>query len=70
MEEFPRLFSESTILRSSHCLKKHKLLDEIQATVKTLLMERGLLLKVATLVDATLNTPPKSSKNKYKPRDP
>jgi IS5 family transposase len=65
-----RLPDESTILRFRHRLEKHKLADQILSTVNALLIERGLLLKVGTAVDATLIPAPSSTKNKDKARDP
>ena len=70
LEEFGRLPDESTILRFRHRLEKHKLAEQILATVNTLLIERGLLLKAGTVVDATLIAAPSSTKNKDKKRDP
>jgi transposase, IS5 family len=70
LEEFGRLPDESTILRFRHRLEKHKLAEEILATVNDLLIERGLLLKAGTVVDATLIAAPPSTKNKDKTRDP
>ena len=61
---------ESTILRFRHRLEKHKLADQILATVNELLEQRGLLLKEGTAVDATLIAAPSSTKNKDKKRDP
>jgi IS5 family transposase len=61
---------ESTILRFRHRLEKHKLADQILAIVNNLLIERGLLLKTGTLVDATLIAAPSSTKNNDKARDP
>jgi IS5 family transposase len=51
-------------------LKKHKLADQILATVNELLQRRGLMLKAGTVVDATLITAPSSTKNKAGERDP
>ncbi len=65
-----RLPDESTILRSRHRLDKHKLADQILATVNYLLSAQGLLLKANTAVDATLIAAPNSTKNKDKARDP
>jgi IS5 family transposase len=65
-----RLPDESTILRFRHRLEKHKLADQILATVNALLIERGLLLNVGTAVDATLIPAPSSTKNQDKTRDP
>jgi transposase, IS5 family len=70
LEEFGRLPDESTILRFRHRLEKHKLAEEILATVNELLTSRGLLLKVGTVVDATLIEAPSSTKNKDHKRDP
>ncbi|WP_210545600.1 IS5 family transposase [Rhodoferax sp. PAMC 29310] len=70
LEEFGRLPDESTILRFRHRLEKHKLAEEILATVNDILIERGLLLKAGTVVDATLIAAPPSTKNKDKARDP
>lgn len=70
LEEFSRLPDESTILRFRHRLEKHKLSEQILATVNELLIQRGLLLKTGTVVDATLIAAPTSTKNKDKTRDP
>lgn len=70
LEEFVRLPDESTILRFRHRLEKHKLAEQILATVNELLSQRGLLLKTGTVVDATLIAAPSSTKNKDKERDP
>ena len=67
---FGRLPDESTILRFRHRLEKHKLADQILATVNELLEQRGLLLRAGTAVDATLIAAPSSTKNKDKARDP
>ena len=61
-----RLPDESTILRFRHCLERHKLADQILATVNDLLSACGLLLKAGTAVDATLIPAPRSTKNKGK----
>lgn len=70
IEEFSRLPDESTILRFRHRLEKHKLAEQILATVNELLTQRGLLLKAGTAVDATLIAAPTSTKNKDRARDP
>ena len=64
LQELSRLADGSTILRFRHRLEKHKLAGPILATVNEVLVERGLLLKVGTVVDATLIAAPSSSKNK------
>ena len=70
LAEFERLPDESTILRFRHRLEEHNLAGQILATVNALLSQRGLLLKVGTVVDATLIAAPTSTKNKDKARDP
>ena len=70
LEEFGGLPDESTILRFRHRLGKHKLAEQILRVVNEILIERGLLLKTGTVVDATLIAAPSSTKNKDKARDP
>ena len=65
-----RMPDESTILRFRHRLEKHKLAEQVLATVNDLLIGKGLLLKVGTAVDASLIAAPTSTKNKDKARDP
>ena len=65
-----RLQGESTILRFRHRFERHKLAEQILATVNDLLATQGLLLKAGTAVDATLIAAPSSTKNKDKARDP
>lgn len=65
-----RLPDESTILRFHHRPERHKVADQILATVNELLTAQGLLLKAGTAVDATLIAAPSSTKNKDKKRDP
>jgi IS5 family transposase len=65
-----RLPDGSTILRFRHLLDKHKLADQILAAVNDLLRYKGLLLKVGTVVDATLIAAPSSTKNASGERDP
>ena len=70
LEEFGRLPDESTILRFRHRLERHKLAEQILGVVNDILIERGLLLKTGTVVDATLIAAPSSTKNKDNKRDP
>ena len=70
LEEFVHLPDESTILRFRHRLEKHKLAEQILAVVNDILIPRGLLLKLGTVVDATLIAAPSSTKNKQHKRDP
>jgi IS5 family transposase len=70
LPESSRMPDESTILRSRDRLDKHKLAEQILTTVNDLLIERGLLRKNGTVVDATLKAAPSSTKNNDKARDP
>ena len=65
-----RLPDESTILRFRHLLERHKLAEQILGTVNDLLQNKGLMLKVGTVVDATLIAAPSSTKNATGERDP
>jgi IS5 family transposase len=55
--------SESSILRFRHLLERHKLAEQILATVNALLQAKGLQLKADTVVDATLIAAPTSTMN-------
>ncbi|WP_310384208.1 IS5 family transposase, partial [Roseateles sp.] len=70
LDAWGRLPDESTILRFRHRLEKHKLAEQVLAIVNEMLVERGLLLKAGTAVDATIIAAPCSTKNKDKKRDP
>lgn len=65
-----RLPDESTILRFRHLLEEHGLGQQILATVNAKLIDRGLMLKTGTVVDATLIAAPSSTKNDKGERDP
>ncbi len=65
-----RLADETTILRFRHMLQKHKLADQMLATVNDLLRDKGLMLRAGTVVDATLIAAPSSTKNASGKRDP
>ena len=65
-----RLPDESTIQRFRHLLEEHQLGQQILATVNARLIERGLILKTGTVVDATLIAAPSSTKNQDGQRDP
>lgn len=58
-----RLPDETTILRFRHMLEAHGLGQQILATVNAKLIDRGLMLKTGTVVDATLMAAPCSTKN-------
>jgi IS5 family transposase len=64
-----RLPDRVTILRFRHLLEEHKLADQILATVNTTLIEKGLLLKQGSAIDATLIAAPSSTKNCKGERD-
>lgn len=61
---------ESSICRFRHLLQEHNLSAVILACVNTHLSQQGLVLKVGTIVDATLLQAPVSKANKAKARDP
>ncbi len=65
-----RLPDESTILRFRHLLETHKLAGPMLATVNDLLRDKGLMLRIGTVVDATLISAPSSTKNDSGQRDP
>jgi IS5 family transposase len=61
---------ETTILRFRHLLEQHGLTAAIFETIKALLVEKQLLLKAGTIVDATIIAAPTSTKNATQTRDP
>lgn len=61
--------SESNIQRFRHLLERHKLANQILATVNALLQAKGLQLKAGTVVDVTLIAAPTSTQNKDNARD-
>jgi IS5 family transposase len=61
---------ESTILRFRHLLEKHRLTEVIFESLKELLIEKRLLLRAGTIVDATIIAAPSSTKNATGTRDP
>lgn len=61
---------ETTILRFRHLLEKHNLARQMLDVVNAVLVERGLMLRQGTVVDATLIAAPSSTKNKDNSRDP
>ena len=65
-----RLPDESTILRFRHLLEAHNLSAQMLTAINATLSAQGLLLKVGTVVDATLIAAPSSTKNKSGQRDP
>ena len=65
-----RLPDESTILRFRHLLEEHNLSVQLLAAINATLATKGLMLKVGTVVDATLIAAPSSTKNSSGQRDP
>lgn len=61
---------ETTILNFRHLLERYSLSSALFAEVNGLLLERGLLLREGTTVDATLIAAPPSTKNREGKRDP
>ena len=65
-----RLPEDTTILRFRHMFEAHALGQQILATVNAKLIDRGLMLKTGTVVNATLIAAPSSTKNDKGERDP
>jgi IS5 family transposase len=65
-----RLPDESTILRFRHLLETHGLAGQRLTLVNEILVEKGLMLKTGSVVDATLISVPSSTKNDSGTRDP
>ena len=65
-----RLPDETTILRFRHLLEQHDLAPKILAKVNEVLIDKGLMLRAGTVVDATLIAAPSSTKNASGERDP
>lgn len=61
---------ETTMLNFRHVLERHDLSKRIFEEIKEHLVDRGLLMKEGTIVDATLIAAPSSTKNAEKKRDP
>lgn len=60
---------ETTILNFRHLLEEHDLAKEIFKEIGQYLLERGLMMKEGTIVDATLIASAKSTKNEEGKRD-
>ena len=65
-----RIPDRVSILRFRHLLEEHDLSPKILQVINAKLAAQGLLLKVGTVVDATLIAAPSSTKNKDGQRDP
>jgi IS5 family transposase len=60
----------TTLLRFRRLLEKHRLGEQLFATVGQVLQARGLKVGTGTIVDATIIGAPSSTKNADKARDP
>lgn len=60
----------TTLLNFRHLLEEHALTARIFAEVAALLVEKKLLMREGTIVDATIIAAPSSTKNQRKERDP
>lgn len=65
-----RIPDRVSILRFRHLLEEHQLSIQILAAVNATLIDKGLMLKAGTVVDATLIAAPSSTKNNSGERDP
>jgi IS5 family transposase len=61
---------ETTILNFRHLLERHDLSGRILEVVNALLIDKGLMLRKGTIVDATIIEAPSSTKNSTATRDP
>lgn len=61
---------ETTIMRFRHLLEEHNLTPKIFEIINKMLLEKGLMMKEGTIVDATIISSPSSTKNQDKKRDP
>jgi len=60
----------TTLLKFRHLLERHDLTAGLFAEVNAMLIEQKCLMKEGTIVDATINAAPSSTKNKSRQRDP
>lgn len=61
---------ETTILKFRHLLEKHQLTSRMMNAISQVLLDKGLMLKGGTMVDATIIHAPSSTKNESGSRDP
>jgi len=61
---------ETTILNFRHLLEQHSLGKSLFDNVNEFLTDQGLILKEGSIVDASIISAPKSTKNQSKERDP
>lgn len=67
---FEAIPDETTLLKFRRRLERHGLAAQMLATVNAHLVDRGLLLREGTMVDATIIHAAPSTKNRAKARDP
>jgi len=60
---------ETTILHFRHLLEKHKLTAKLFEQSRRYLIDKGLMVREGTIVDATILNAPSSTKNREKARD-
>lgn len=65
-----RIPDETTILNFRRLLEEHNLTMKLMEAINVFLLEKGLLMKQGTIVDATLIAAPSSTKNQEQKRDP
>ncbi len=65
-----RIPDETTILNFRHLLEEHQIAEQVLERVNESLIEKGLLIKQGTILDATIINAPSSTKNKKGERDP
>jgi transposase, IS5 family len=69
-DRIPDETTKTTILTFRHLLEKHELGEQIFEILKANLSTRGMTMRQATIVDATLISAPRSTKNKAGKRYP
>ena len=60
---------ETTILHFRHLLEKHKLTEKLFEQTRRYLIDKGVMVREGTIVDATIVNAPSSTKNRDKARD-
>lgn len=61
---------ESTILRFRHLIERENLAEQIFEQINSLLIDKRLMMRAGTIVDATIISAPSSTKNATDSRDP
>ena len=64
-----RIPDERTILANRHLLDKHDLGQQIYEKLKAHLKQKGMAMKQGTIIDTTLSSAPRYTKNKTGKRD-